>query len=532
MRIQNNIMAINTHRQYGKAINSVSGSAEKLASGYRINRAGDDPAGLAISEKMRAQIRGLTMASKNSQDAVSLVQTGEGALQETHNILQRMRELAVQSASDTNEQSVDRGALQEEFEQLRKEINDIASKTRFNDQNIIDGTFQKWTRSIDTASTTEEFLSDSKLKTISVDRAQAGTYALMVSLYEATPAEVIPGQQVTAEIYSSSATIEDIVGGGGDSFEGNALIENITFNGLQTDAHNGNVYTLKIEGADLTDMSFSLLDTKGATVARINGTDTSTWAPGGTYSVSFEGVGSISFTVADGDDVRVTPTGLQGISQTKLKFAEGITQETIPAQPAYMELFINGEMCKLYKGDTVANFPQNGIAFEFYALSDADFSESEPPEVYPFGLEPNNEPVSIGVGQVFGAPLIVQTGANMGDEMGINIDAMNARMLGIEYSNIATQSSASKAIDEVNRAINIVSSQRAALGALQNRLNYKINNLDTSAENLTAAEGRIRDADMAKEMTEFTKNNILVQASTAMLAQANSAPQNVLSLLG
>ena len=141
MRINNNIMAMNTHRQYTINVNSVSKSTEKLSSGYRVNRAGDDAAGLAISEKMRAQIRGLTMASKNSSDAISLVQTAEGALQETHNILQRMRELATQSSSDTNETSIDRAALNAEFQQLISEIDDTAKKTRFNDMGVIDGTY-------------------------------------------------------------------------------------------------------------------------------------------------------------------------------------------------------------------------------------------------------------------------------------------------------------------------------------------------------------------------------------------------------
>ena len=143
MRINNNIMALNTHRQYGIANSGLATSAEKLSSGYRINRAGDDAAGLAISEKMRAQVRGLNMASKNSQDAISLVQTAEGALQESHSILQRMRELAVQSSSDTNETSVDRDALDAEFQELIKELDDTANKTKFNNMGIIDGTFDK-----------------------------------------------------------------------------------------------------------------------------------------------------------------------------------------------------------------------------------------------------------------------------------------------------------------------------------------------------------------------------------------------------
>ncbi len=143
MRINNNIAAMNTHRQYGVNNAQIGRSTEKLSSGFRINRAGDDAAGLAISEKMRAQIRGLQMASKNSQDAISLLQTAEGALQETHNMLQRMRELAVQSSSDSNETCIDRNALQLEFAQLVSEIDDTANKTKFNDMGVIDGSLSK-----------------------------------------------------------------------------------------------------------------------------------------------------------------------------------------------------------------------------------------------------------------------------------------------------------------------------------------------------------------------------------------------------
>ncbi len=307
MRINNNIAAMNTHRQYGINNSQISKSTEKLSSGFRINRAGDDAAGLAISEKMRAQIRGLQMASKNSQDAISLVQTAEGALQETHNILQRMRELAVQSASDSNETSVDRAALQAEFRQLQYEIDDTASKTKFNDMGIIDGTFS----------------------------------------------------------VSSKAFY------------------------VQTGANAGDFLAITIGN-----MNTKILGVAAGAASATGGTP----------------------TVGEGEDV---------------------------------------------------------------------------------------EDVEGGEGAASAAPV-----------------------------NISTRIQASAAIKAVNNAINLVSTQRAKLGALQNRLQHKINNLDTSAENLSAAESRIRDIDMAKEMTNYTRWNILSQASTAMLAQANQAPQGVLQLLG
>ena len=304
MRINNNIAAMNTHRQYGINNSQISKSTEKLSSGFRINRAGDDAAGLAISEKMRAQIRGLQMASKNSQDAISLVQTAEGALQEAHNILQRMRELAVQSASDSNETSIDRAALQAEFRQLQAEIDDTAAKTKFNDMGIIDGSFST---------------------------AAKAFY-------------------------------------------------------VQTGANAGDYLAITI----------------------------------GNMNTKVLGVAAGSATAA------INPvTGETGIDETL---------EALPASASAVH--------------------------------------------------------------------------------------------------IATRTAASAAITAVNTAINTVSAQRARLGALQNRLQHKINNLDTSAENLSASESRIRDIDMAKEMSNYTRWNILSQASTAMLAQANQAPQGVLQLLG
>ena len=333
MRINNNIMAMNTHRQYGIANSGLSKSAEKLSSGYRINRAGDDAAGLAISEKMRAQIRGLTMASKNSQDAISLVQTAEGALQETHNILQRMRELSVQARSDTNQNEVDRQALDMEFEELMKEVDDTANKTKFNNMGLIDGTFDK---------------SNNK---VAFDSA---------------------GKRVAQDIDGADLTI-------------------------QTGANKGDELAINIKRMDAA-------------------------------------VLGLRVEIDTGEDL----------------------------------------------DEVYGNF-----------TDDYDPSDSSAPE-YAY-----SEAAGLTAGRL----------------------------------NLLNGENASHAIKAVDDAINAVSTQRAQLGALQNRLTHKISNLDTSAENLQAAESRIRDIDMAKEMTNYTKQNILIQASTAMLAQANQAPQNVLSLL-
>lgn len=366
MRINTNLMALNTHRQLSVNSSNVAKSTEKLSSGLRINRAGDDAAGLAISEKMRAQIKGLTMASKNSQDAISLVQTAEGALTETHSILQRMRELSVQSASDTNETTVDRAALDSEFQQLKNEINDIAGKTKFNDMALLDGSYG-----------------------VQVSQVLGETSVLGV-----------------AGVVSIAAT--------GDS---------------------GEIYTFADDGTDLT-------------VTRTS------------------------------DSQVITLTG--------------------------------GTMAN---GAQTLNISEYGITIQTNAGFIAESLQAET--------------IQMGVGT--GGQ--IQTGANAGDNLSITIDDMSVSALNVNTTDVTTRTSAESTLTAVNTAINTVSTQRAKLGAIQNRLEHKIKNLDTSAENMAAAESRIRDLDMAAEMTKFTSSNILVQAATAMLAQANAAPQSVLQLL-
>ena len=395
MRIANNAMANNTHRQYAINNSAVAASTEKLSSGYRINRAGDDAAGLAISEKMRAQIKGLNMASKNSQDAISLVQTAEGALTETHSILQRMRELSVQAASDTNDELVDRVALDTEFQQLKTEINDISTQTKFNGKQLLNG----------------------------------------------------------------SMGVEAIVDSGNS----------------QVQAGSSGVTQINITGfAD-----------KSTNVAGPNPPEKVT-----TYTVAFDDAGNAMITGSATDALG-----------NLVAIQSGSVSYTAPA--AGQDLTLDFSSYGLGK-ITI----KTGSEFTAASLEDLDL-----------------------VFTADGAGATIQTGADMGEKLDISIGDMGANTLGIGGASIATRDAATLSIDSVNKAINTVSTQRANLGAYQNRLQHKINNLDTSSENLQAAESRIRDLDMAKEMTSYTKNNILVQASTAMLAQANAAPQGVLQLL-
>ncbi|WP_424475287.1 flagellin [Oceanobacillus kimchii] len=329
MIINHNISALNAHRQLGANQNGVQGSLEKLSSGLQINKAGDDAAGLAISEKMRGQIRGLEMATKNAQDGISLIQTAEGALNETHSILQRMRELSVQSSSDTNTGD-DRAELQKEMDQLAEEITRISSDTEFNTQTLLDGNF-------------------------------SATFQIGAN----------SGQNISISVGKMSSDALGV----GNSYT----------------ATSANEITL----ADDT---------------------TATWAD----------------EVVDGEGNVTSVAG----------YYDGSDNLVLAADAAF----------------------------------DADTTGS-------FGID------------------------------------------------ISSRDQADAAITKLDEAIQTVSAQRSNLGAVQNRLEHTINNLGTSAENLTAAESRIRDVDMAKEMMEFTKNNILSQAAQSMLAQANQQPQGVLQLL-
>ncbi|KZE64242.1 flagellin [Fictibacillus phosphorivorans] len=364
MRINHNIAALNTHRQLSAASGAQSKSMEKLSSGLRINRAGDDAAGLAISEKMRAQVRGLDQASKNSQDAISMIQTAEGALNETHSILQRMRELAVQGANDTNV-TQDRDAIQEELNELKNEIDRIGDTTEFNKQLLLKGNLGG---SVEQDAATTTVLGVTGVASASTNGAAAGTYA------------------ITADTTAHTLTM--------------------TFGGK----------TQTISNAD----------------------------------------------------------GAQDLNFTDF----GITIKTNAG----------------------------------YAQDDA-----------------------IGDVEVLAGSVTFQIGANEDQNLSLNIRNMKTDgVLNLSTAgrvDVSSHDSAKASITNIESAITEVSKERSKLGAFQNRLEHTINNLNTSSENLTAAESRIRDVDMAKEMMEQTKNSILSQAAQAMLAQSNQMPQGVLQLL-
>jgi flagellin len=453
MRINNNIMALNTHRQLGLNNASASKSLEKLSSGFRINRAGDDAAGLAISEKMRAQIRGLNMASKNAQDSISMIQTAEGALQETQAILQRMRELAVQSSNDTNT-DVDRGELQKEINQLNSEIDRIANTTQFNTKVLMKGSFGT-TASSDASA-------NIAIKSAKAESITEGTYALKVTT-AATQATVSGSQDISGGVTITADTNDTLVLNGVTiKFNAGGLTSTDILNRINQFTSETNVVaSLSGNNLLLTDERFGLraITVAGNAVSAIIGTATNT--AGKDAAITIGGVAAnVKADANDGRILTVTTGALKGI----VLDARGTTNST-------------------------ANITINR------------------------------------------SYLTMQIGANENQLFRMSIEDMGSASLGVSGVDITSASKATSAITTIDKAIEDVSAERSKLGAYQNRLEHTIKNLDTSAENLQASESRIRDVDMAKEMMSFTKQNILMQAATAMLAQANQAPQGVLQLL-
>ncbi|TGE39970.1 flagellin [Desulfosporosinus fructosivorans] len=396
MIINHNMASLNTYNRLSANNAASSKSLEKLSSGLRINRAGDDAAGLAISEKMRGQIRGLDQAGRNAQDSISLIQTAEGALTESHSILQRMREIAVQSSNDTNTDS-DRKELQNETTQLIAELDRIGNTTEFNSKKLLDGS---------AVGVTEEVAGSVRVNNNSSMTINSASMAAAVSA--AATGAVKNGAYMIVKIAEATAT---------------------TFN----------INDYEIIGPD-----------------------------GKTGNTDISVASSINISLTTAVVGAATAITLSASNFKDMKVGESITLV---------------------------------------------FGEQE------------------DASSTLGGAIMTQVGANAGQTAFISVKDMRAEAIGVKDVDISTKFGAQTAIETVNNALEKVSSQRSALGAMQNRLEHTINNLGASSENLTAAESRIRDVDMAKEMMNFQKNNILSQAATAMLAQANQQPQGVLQLL-
>ena len=462
MIVQHNITAMNANRMLGLTTGSLSKSTEKLSSGYRINRAADDAAGLTISEKMRKQIRGLDQASTNAEDGVSAVQTAEGALTEVHSMLQRMNELAVQASNGTNSQD-DRQAIQDEISQLTTEIDRVAETTKFNETYLLKG--DKGTKDI----TLEAH--DAGLKG-SLTNNGDGTATFVMDELEAGDSVSIGGKNYTI------GSTKDEVEGEYDNQVTKAG-DKVTINGKEitiVDAYTtpGDDDKVKAEQAEgkYTSADAKALIIEGSTVKFANGK-------------SMKAMKGADDGVDDEDNTIITAQHAYDLAKDELLAANqiGVTKGT-PAVVATDNSFA----ITLGKAEVA-----NTLSFSLHVGSDAD----------------------------------------MTNKIQVNIETMNSDYLGIKNLNVADDSgkAATYAIDAIADAVAKVSEQRSALGAVQNRLEHTIDNLDNVVENTTSAESRIRDTDMAEEMVNYSKNSILQQAGQSMLAQANQANQGVLSLL-
>ena len=498
MRIQHNIMALNSHRQLGNNNSAVSKSLEKLSSGYRINRAGDDAAGLAISEKMRAQIKGLTAATDNSQDAISLVQTAEGGLQEVHSMLNRMTELATKSANGTYTDEVDRKALQDEVSALKDEINRIADGTDFNGIKLLNGTLG--------------IGSTGAMKDVSAD---AGTG----SKVKAFSWSISGGEGLTVEIKTADGT------GAADK--------------SVTAAWTAGKLTLTIKGKGDTDpITQEDIDTaiKGAAGAPESAKD---------LRVTIDK--NIEFTDASGDGITVSTLTSATAKQASVtaSSADGSTQITATAGragdvPASILISTTSPLGVTIGADHAVTIGLD--ATKSYTAADINrmLADAKADMTVDFEGEKTGSNLAIGKKNLTDGKGLPSEGGLMlqiGDtndsynQLSLSIGDMHTNALGINDINISDRNGASDAISKIKAAINTVSTSRGKLGAIQNRLEHTINNLGVTTENITAAESRIRDVDMAKEMMEFTKNSVLMQSAQAMLAQANQQPQSILQLL-
>lgn len=685
MVIQHNMSAMNANRNLGVVTSSLSKSTEKLSSGYRINRAGDDAAGLAISEKMRGQIRGLNQASTNAQDGISLIQTAEGALTESHSILQRMRELAVQASNDTNTDD-DRTQIQNEIEQLTNEIDRIAGTTEFNTKKLLDGS-RAGAVSEKAGSTSVEgtFTNSMVSAEITTDHSDVAAFTEIARI-EITK-DFTDGMSTSAAKYTEAELEEawKLIEGGittdADKQDVDkvvaAAIKTLKTGNLKTAQDNVDAYqtaqetntekladlmeaiktvdenaktspgkeSIFADGVTMEDVTkafnelISLYEKSGNTTGNLDITNAETdfdkLFSGSTTAIGTASFGEITAAtigtqkVKDATAVEATAEAVEKTAddtETYAAYAQKVgtalknlakevagvniqatkNQDALDKENRKLELLENTELMQalterelaksVYELDTDASQSEKDIAKVHQDAAQAKIDKLNTAEsvLTVTDLFGNTEDTSkfeidskvaedgtlkvtlkndasdstkdtvitiknanqLKAGDVLTITsqamveshsaatgkeaLRLQVGANSGQEVTLSINSMKAKDLGIVQTkegyegaalDVSTQAGASLAVNAFDLAIQKVSTERAKMGAIQNRLEHTISNLDTSSENLQAAESRIRDTDMAEEMTTYSKNNILQQAGQAMLAQANQSTQGVLSLL-
>ena len=516
MVVQHNMQAANANRMLGITSGAQAKSTEKLSSGYKINRAADDAAGLTISEKMRKQIRGLDKASSNAQDGVSSVQTAEGALTEVHSMLQRMNELAVQAANGTNSKDTDRKAIQDEIDQLNTEIDRVAETTKFNEIYLLKGD--------DGEKTVNMKAHDAGLKGTLTDNGDGTATFTMAALNDGDTVS-IGGKNYA--IGSLKADADKLVAAPGTGTK-KLTIGDKTF---VLKAGDKKVY-------DETGTNQVFVKTADGTTAATGATAFSTGAELTTTSKYKDD------TNADKDNTAVTIDNLKDYIKGGVKVSDGTTTLTVLNDAKDATGAVGNDGVDDNDNSLITKKKAYELAAkELLAANQiGDTEGSAKVGVGDVGTAVNLtngtgtfqiQTGSAKVANTLSFSLHVGADADMTNKITVDIDTMNSANLGIKGLNVTDKngSAATYAIDAISDAISKVSSQRSALGAVQNRLEHTIDNLDNISENTSSAESRIRDTDMAKEMVNYSKNNILAQAGQSMLAQANQSNQGVLSLL-
>ena len=481
MVVQHNLTAMNSNRMLGLTQSSQAKSTEKLSSGYKINRAADDAAGLSISEKMRKQIRGLTQASANAEDGISTVQTAEGALNEVQDMLQRMNELAVKASNGTNSEN-DRTYIQNEIDQLTTEIDRVAETTKFNETYLLKG-----------------------------DKDAVKGYSYTYGTETAAAATFGTGKDVTATGANTKAQLK---------------VTTATVNNAEeAAAQNDLLKALQKSGARLT-IAAGVDGSITANIAiSVDGYDVSS-----TGKVTKNGVDTgVTLTVEDGTGKNNT-TGTVALSDTVTLDSKAVNSAAKSDKAVYYDKDgnkISENTLSNYFTSTTSNGKITTTQLKDKILYDA-FGNIASSAV-------SSKTVNTTQDQMGSLKLSLHVGADAtsNNKIELNLDAMSAKGLGVNGLRVdgATSTNADNAIETIKEAIQKVSTQRSALGAVQNRLEHTISNLDNVVENTTSAESAIRDTDMATEMVKYSNNNILSQAGQAMLAQANQSNQGVLSLL-
>ena len=538
MVVQHNMQAMNANRMLGITTSAQAKSTEKLSSGYRINRAADDAAGLSISEKMRSQIRGLNKASDNAQDGISLIQTAEGALNEQHAILQRMRELAVQAANGT-ETDDDREAVQNEISELQEELTRISETTEFNTMKLLDGSqagsssttgsgpkFGVVDATLDGALVTSN-VAGIKVATSAAATTKAGQET---AIWDAT------GKTLTLNLSLNKVYTQDEI----DELIENAKQEDSTATGAPAEV----TVTLKngIFSADAATTAGTVTAagqkavSDEATVTGFVGADTIQFTAN-KYGAEFNGTKfSFAFDKEAGKEevetnTAITYDGTNGVTagEYTIHLAAGTeyTAEDIEDILAKAGFDFDVTLSGNTPDEPNTLFATSGASTVTQLTMDGTTAGAGLGSAKAMWGQEGYDGVSSGEG------ITLQIGANEGQTMSFSIEDMSARALGVDGNkvNLDTQEGAQKATTTIDAAIKKVSQARGRMGAIQNRLEHTIANLDTAAENTQNAESRIRDTDMAEEMVEYSKNNILAQAGQSMLAQANQSTQGVLSLL-